>query len=159
LRSIFQPVRPQIDDDIEDGKPITSIMGVGRDDLFPSSITDLDNKSTLPSNSGNDLSDTPSTSASAATTMSSMLSGQQKKMKPFKLVDAIKPIEYDEMQRMSTDSFYRILHAEGLLRLISKYFSTDLYLDVCEGAGVGHVRKKTMTSLVCLSERSFRDSK
>ena len=33
------------------------------------------------------------------------------------------------------------------------------YLDVCETAGVGHVRKKTMTSLVCLSERSFRDSK
>ena len=34
-------------------------------------------------------------------------------MKPFKLADAIKSIEYDEMQRMSTDSFYRILHAEG----------------------------------------------
>ncbi|CAF1253475.1 unnamed protein product [Adineta steineri] len=28
---------------------------------------------------------------------------------------------------------------------------------VCETAGVGHVRKKTMTSLVCLSERNFRD--
>jgi hypothetical protein len=34
-------------------------------------------------------------------------------MKPFKLADAIKPIEYDEMQRMSKDSFNRILHAEG----------------------------------------------
>jgi hypothetical protein len=34
-----------------------------------------------------------------------------------------------------------------------------LFVDVCETAGTGHVRKKTMTSLVCLSERSFRDSK
>ena len=34
-----------------------------------------------------------------------------------------------------------------------------LFLEICETAGVGHVRKKTMTSLVCLSERSFRDSK
>lgn len=34
-----------------------------------------------------------------------------------------------------------------------------VYADICESAGVGHARKKTMTSLVCLSERSFRDSK
>ncbi|CAF4012330.1 unnamed protein product, partial [Adineta steineri] len=88
--------------------------------------TDVDIKSTIPSMSGNELGDIPSTSA-RITTMSTIPSLQQKKMKPFKLADAIQPIEYDEMQH------------------------------VCETAGVGHVRKKTMTSLVCLSERSFRD--
>ncbi|CAF1425009.1 unnamed protein product [Adineta steineri] len=137
-----QQVKPPTDDDIEDENPITSIMGVGRDDSFPSSSTDVDIKPSIQSMSGNELGDIPSTSA-GITTMSTIPSLQQKKMKPFKLADAIKPIEYDEMQRMSTDSFYRILQAE----------------DVCETAGVGHVRKKTMTSLVCLSERSFRDSK
>jgi hypothetical protein len=88
-------------------------MGVGRDDSFPLSSTDIDSKSILPSTSGNELGDIPSTSA-GITTMSTIPSIQQKKMKPFKLVDAIKPIEYDEMQRMSKDSFNRILHAEGL---------------------------------------------
>lgn len=85
---------------------------------------------------------------------------QQKKMKPFKLADAIKPIEYEEMRRMSTDSFCRILQSEGFspfdsTRRTSFSFSC---LETCESAGVGHVRKKTITSLVCLSERSFRDS-
>ncbi len=88
-------------------------MGVGRDDLFPLSSTDIDSKPILPSTSGNELNDIPSTSA-GITTMSTIPSIQQKKMKPFKLADAIKPIEYDEMQRMSKDSFNRILHAEGL---------------------------------------------
>ncbi|CAF3368490.1 unnamed protein product [Rotaria sp. Silwood1] len=135
-----QQVKPKIEDDIEEGNSIASITGVGRDDSFPSSSMDIDSKSALPSTSGNESSEIPTTSA-GITTISTIPSVQQKKMKPFKLADAIKPIEYDEMQRMSTDSFYRILHAE----------------DVCETAGVGHVRKKTMTSLVCLSERSFRD--
>lgn len=98
---------------MDEGKPITSIMGVGRDDLFSSSSADVDSKAGLPSTSGTELGDIPSTSA-GITTMSTIPSVQQKKMKPFKLADAIKPIEYDEMQRMSTDSFYRILHAEGL---------------------------------------------
>jgi hypothetical protein len=88
-------------------------MGVGRDDSFPLSSTDVDMKQTTPSTSGNELGDIPSTSA-GVTTMSTIPSIQQKKMKPFKLADAIKPIEYDEMQRMSKDSFNRILHAEGL---------------------------------------------
>jgi hypothetical protein len=88
-------------------------MGVGRDDSFPLSSTDIDSKSILPSTSGNELGDMPSTSA-GITTMPTIPSVQQKKTKPFKLVDAIKPIEYDEMQRMSKDSFNRILHAEGL---------------------------------------------
>ena len=60
-----------------------------------------------------ELTDIPSTSA-GTTTVSTIPSIQQKKMKPFKLADAIKPIEYDEMQRMSKDSFNRILQAEGL---------------------------------------------
>jgi len=98
---------------MDDGKPITSIMGVGRDDSYPSSSTGVDSKSSLATTSGHELGDIPSTSA-GITTMSTIPSIQQKKMKPFKLADAIKPIEYDEMQRMSTDSFYRILHAEGL---------------------------------------------
>jgi hypothetical protein len=37
---------------------------------------------------------------------------QSKKMK---LLNEIKPIEYDKMQSMSIDSFHRILHAEGLV--------------------------------------------
>jgi hypothetical protein len=144
---------------MDEGKPIASIMGVGRDDSFPSSSADVESKPLLSSSSGHELGDIQSTSA-GVTTMSTIPSIQQKKMKPFKLADSIKPIEYDEMQRMSTDSFYRILHAEGLLELIENiFFSFNLYLDVCDTAGVGHVRKKTMTSLVCLSERSFRDSK
>jgi hypothetical protein len=97
---------------MDEGKPITSIMGVGRDDLYPSTSADVENKPILPSTSGNESGDIQSTSA-GVTTMSTIPSIQQKKMKPFKLADAIKPIEYDEMQRMSTDSFYRILHAEG----------------------------------------------
>jgi len=40
---------------------------------------------------------------------------RSKKMKSFKFSNAIKSIEYNEMQRMSIDSFNRILHAEGLL--------------------------------------------
>jgi hypothetical protein len=102
---------------MEEGKPIISIMGVGRDDLFPSSSADVDSKSVLPSTSGNEHGDILSTSGGITT----MPSVQQKKMKPFKLVDSIKPIEYDEMQRMSTDSFYRILHAEGLCYNTLKY--------------------------------------
>jgi hypothetical protein len=142
---------------MEEGNPITSIMGVGRDDFHPLSSTDIESKPNLSSTSGNELGDMPSTSA-GITTMSSI---QQKKMKPFKLADAIKPIEYDEMQRMSQDSFNRILQSEGSKRSLDNIFTflDYLYLDVCETAGVGHVRKKTMTSLVCLSERSFRDSK
>ncbi len=34
--------------------------------------------------------------------------------KSYKLSNVIKPIEYSEMQRMSRDSFYRILYAKGL---------------------------------------------
>ncbi|CAF0931067.1 unnamed protein product, partial [Didymodactylos carnosus] len=162
-----QTTKPaQSDDDVSDVKPITSIMGVGRDDAFPidsdkpnmsglpisvigssnvsSSSTSVPSTSTSVSNEGV-LSEASSSALPATTTAntSTMPSTtvQQKKFKPFKLADAMKPIEYEEMQRMSTDAFYRILHAE----------------DVCDRAGVGHVRKKTMTSLVCLSERSFRD--
>jgi len=50
---------------------------------------------------------------------------QSKKTKSFKFSNAIKSIEYNEMQRMSIDSFYRILHAEGLLNFkinLSIYF-------------------------------------
>jgi hypothetical protein len=99
---------------MDDGDPITSIMGVGRDDSVLISSVDVDSKPILPSTSGNDLSDMPSSSSSTGMNMVSTIPGiQQKKMKPFKLADAIKPIEYDEMQRMSKDSFNRILHAEG----------------------------------------------
>jgi hypothetical protein len=102
---------------MDDGEPITSIMGIGRDDSVPLSSTDVDSKSILPSTSGNEHSDIPSTST-GVTTVSTIPSIQQKKMKPFKLADAIKPIEYDEMQRMSKDSFNRILHAEGSKKMI-----------------------------------------
>ncbi len=40
---------------------------------------------------------------------------RSKKTKSFKFSNAIKSIEYNEMQRMSIDSFNRILHAESLL--------------------------------------------
>ena len=132
-------------------------VAAGREDGLPSSTGDLESKSSLGLTS--DLSDMPSSSA-GVTTMSNIPGAQQRKMKPFKLVDAIKPIEYDEMQRMSTDSFNRILHSEGSSSPLSLSLSSrsSLDLDVCETACVGHVRKKTMTSLVCLSERSFRDS-
>jgi hypothetical protein len=141
-----------VDDDMDEGKPNRDGEGMA------SSNADLDSKSSLAALSNlNEMNDMPSSSA-GATTMSNMPGGQQRKMKPFKLVDAIKPIEYEEMQRMSTDSFNRILQSEG------KSSSKDVFirlgcdlLDICETAGVGHVRKKTMTSLVCLSERSFRD--
>jgi hypothetical protein len=98
---------------MEEGEPISSIAGVGRDDSGQLSSTAADSKPVLLSTSGNDSSDVPSSSA-GVTTVSTIPSIQQKKMKPFKLADAIKPIEYDEMQRMSKDSFNRILHAEGL---------------------------------------------
>ena len=97
---------------MEEEKPITSITSVRRDGSYSSLSTELDNK-TMPSSIHiNELSESPSTS-SGVTTISTIPSVQQKKTKPFKLADAIKPIEYDEMQRMSTDSFHRILHAEG----------------------------------------------
>jgi hypothetical protein len=38
-----------------------------------------------------------------------------KKTKSYKLFNVVKPIESNEMERMSIDSFHRILHAEGLL--------------------------------------------
>ena len=63
---------------MDEGKPITSIMGVGRDDSFPSSSMDIDNKSALPSASENELGENPSTSA-GVTTMSALPSIQQKK--------------------------------------------------------------------------------
>jgi len=46
---------------------------------------------------------------------STSTNNQSKKTKSFKFTNAIKSIEYNEMQRMSIDSFYRILHADGLL--------------------------------------------
>jgi hypothetical protein len=98
---------------MDDGEPITSIMGVGRDDSVLISSADVDSKPILPLTSGNDLSDMPLSSSTGMTMVSTIPGIQQKKMKPFKLADAIKPIEYDEMQRMSKDSFNRILHAEG----------------------------------------------
>jgi hypothetical protein len=46
---------------------------------------------------------------------STSTNNQSKKTKSFKFTNTIKSIEYNEMQRMSIDSFYRILHADGLL--------------------------------------------
>ncbi|CAF1109993.1 unnamed protein product [Adineta ricciae] len=135
-----QQVKTSVDNDMDDGKLVSNSAGVARDGAYPSSSADVESKPNVLSAGDNESNDMLSTTA-GLTTMSTIPGVQQKKMKPFKLADAIKPIEYDEMQRMSTDSFYRILNSE----------------DVCETAGVGHVRKKTMTSLVCLSERSFRD--
>ena len=57
---------------------------------------------------------------SSTTTIMNIPSLQQKKMKPFKLADAIKPIEYEEMRRMSTDSFCRILQSEGKMNSLIK---------------------------------------
>ena len=146
---------------MEEGNSINSMTGIGRTDSIPSLSADVEIKPTISSASGSEPSDLPSTSTGVST-VSTIPSIQQKKMKPFKLADAIKPIEYDEMQRMSKDSFNRILQAEGLEKKIHPLSIDEFlhrYLDVCETSGVGHVRKKTMTSLVCLSERSFRDSK
>lgn len=98
---------------MEEGNPISSVTGIGRADSISSSSTAVETNPIASSASGNESSDLPSTSA-GATAVSTIPSIQQKKMKPFKLADAIKPIEYDEMQRMSKDSFNRILQAEGL---------------------------------------------
>lgn len=65
----------------------------------------------------------------------------QKTKKSFKLFDVVKSIDYDQMQRMSNDSFDRILHAE----------------DLFENANVGHIHQKMIISLVHLSEPSFRN--
>lgn len=96
---------------MDDVKPnLSGNLGATRDESMGSSNADVDSKSS----NYNDMNDMPASSA-GATTMSNMPGAQQKKMKPFKLIDAIKPIEYDEMQRMSTDSFNRILQSEGKL--------------------------------------------
>lgn len=99
---------------MDDGNSTTSI---GRIDSIPSA--DVEAKPIISSISGNESLDSPSTST-GVTTAPTIPNVPQKKAKPFKLADAIKPIEYDEMQRMSKDSFNRILHAEGLPRLSSK---------------------------------------
>lgn len=110
---------------MEEGDTINSTTGIGRIDSIPSSSSDVETKPIISSISGNDSSDLPSTSA-GVTTVSTIPSMQQKKAKPFKLADAIKPIEYDEMQRMSKDSFNRILHAEGLQRFSHHHFFIDV---------------------------------
>ena len=98
---------------MDDVKPnLSGNLGATRDDSMASSGADVDSKSSMALSNYNDMNDMSSSSA-GATTMSNMPGAQQKKMKPFKLIDAIKPIEYDEMQRMSTDSFNRILQSEG----------------------------------------------
>lgn len=45
-----------------------------------------------------------------------------KKTKSYKLSNVVKPIEYNEMQRMSIDAFHRILHAKGLF-IFERYLS------------------------------------
>ena len=59
------------------------------------------------------MMDTASSSTGGGPVVPTIPSISQKKMKPFKLADAIRAIEYDEMQRMSIESFCRILNAEG----------------------------------------------
>lgn len=51
------------------------------------------------------------------------LTNENPSKKP-KFLNSIKPIEYSETQRMSIDSFNRILHAEGLLLL---FFNLSIY--------------------------------
>jgi len=131
-----QQSKVQVEEPMEDSKPILPNAVQNRDENSTSSNVDVEMKPTISTSTTNESGETSST-----TTMMNIPNIQQKKMKPFKLADAIKPIEYEEMRRMSTDSFCRILESE----------------ETCESAGVGHVRKKTITSLVCLSERSFRD--
>ena len=97
---------------MDDCKLASNSAGVARDGSYPSSSADVESKPNVLSAGDNDSNDMLSTT-SGITTMSTIPGVQQKKMKPFKLADAIKPIEYDEMQRMSTDSFYRILNSEG----------------------------------------------
>ena len=97
---------------MDDSKSISSAAGVARDGSYPSSSADVENKPNVLSGGDNESNDMVSTTA-GITTMSAISGVQQKKMKPFKLAEAIKPIEYDEMQRMSTESFYRILNSEG----------------------------------------------
>lgn len=98
-----QQVKPKIEDDQEGGSGTIT----GRTDTSLSTATEV--KTNISAISGNESSDLTTSS----TTLTNVPSIQQKKMKPFKLIDAIKPIEYEEMQRMSKNSFNRLLQAEG----------------------------------------------
>jgi hypothetical protein len=80
------------------------------------------------------------------------------KTKSYKLSNIVKPIEYNEMQRMSKESFLRILYAKGLF-IFNRYLSYYCSLDICENARVNHIHQKIISSLACLSEQSFGDSK
>ena len=93
---------------MEDTKPVIAPAAPGRDEASASSNTDVEMKPSASTANTNE-----SAEASSTTTMMAIPGVQQKKMKPFKLADAIKPIEYEEMRRMSTDSFCRILQSEG----------------------------------------------
>ena len=120
---------PPVDDDMDDVKPnLSGNLGATREESMASSTADVDSKSSMALSNYNDMNDMASSSA-GATTMSNMPGAQQKKMKPFKLIDAIKPIEYDEMQRMSTDSFNRILQSEGRISIpFQQFFTRRLWI-------------------------------
>ena len=72
-------MKSSVDDEMEEGKAITSIAGVERDRSFPSSTIDVDMKPNMSSN--REPSDIPSTSA-GATTMLIIPSVQTEKSKP-----------------------------------------------------------------------------
>ncbi|CAF3376193.1 unnamed protein product [Rotaria socialis] len=117
-------VKLDIDQDIKQEKSVPNIIDVQRNDLLPwvSSTVDLKILST-------------------SIDFISNSSKQQKKIKSFKLSNVLKPLEFNDIQRMSLDSFHRVLNAEV----------------ICDGHGVDQIRQKVMTRLVCLFEQSFRN--
>ncbi|CAF0762345.1 unnamed protein product [Rotaria sordida] len=127
-----QYVKPHMDNNIVEEKVTSNVTDVQNDDPLFVISSGFDSKTHLTSTKA---------ILSTSTDVIKIPNIQQKKMKSFKLSNTIKSFEYDEMQRMSLDSFHRMLHAE----------------DICERAHVEHIRQKMMTSLVCLFEGSFHN--
>ncbi|CAF3451513.1 unnamed protein product [Rotaria sp. Silwood1] len=126
-------VKPHIyNNNIREDKVASNVTNVRNDNSSFVISSDFDNKIHLPSTNA---------ILSTSTDLIKIPNIQQKKMKSFKLSNVIKPLEYDEMQRMSLNAFHRMLDAE----------------DICERTGVEHIRQKLMTSLVYLFEESFHN--
>ena len=85
------------DHDIKLEKSIPNIIDVQRNDPLPWVSSTVDHKT-----------------LSTSIDLISNSSKQQKKMKSFKLSNVLKPFELEDIQRMSLDSFHRVLNAEGL---------------------------------------------
>ncbi|CAF4076468.1 unnamed protein product, partial [Rotaria magnacalcarata] len=122
--NVLNNVKLDIDQDIKQEKSIQNIIDVQRNDLLPWVSSTVDHKI-----------------LSTSIDFISNLSKQQKIIKSFKLSNVLKPLEFNDIQRMSLDSFHRVLNAEA----------------VCDGHGVDQIRQKVMTRLVCLFKQSFRN--